>query len=282
MSGTLYLVATPIGNLGDFSPRAVETLAATDFIAAEDTRVSLKLLNHFGIKKPLVSYHEHNHVTAGQSILDRLLAGESCALVTDAGTPAVSDPGEDLVRLCAEAEVPVTAIPGCCAGISALAVSGLPTGRLVFEGFLPVNRKNRRERLEALAGEERTILFHEAPHKLLTTLEDLSAAFGPDRRVALCRELTKLHEEVRRITLGEALDFYRSNAPKGEFVLVVAGAEPRREAALSLEEAVDQVLALRARGDRLKDAVKEVAEHTGLSRNELYAAALARDAGPGA
>ena len=259
MSGTLYLVATPIGNLGDFSPRAVETLAAVDFIAAEDTRVSLRLLNHFGVKKPLVSYHEHNP-----------------------GTPAVSDPGEDLVRLCAEAEVPVTAIPGCCAGISALAVSGLPTGRFVFEGFLPVNRKNRRERLEALAGEERTILFHEAPHKLLTTLEDLSAAFGPDRRVALCRELTKLHEEVRRTILGEALDFYRANAPKGEFVLVVAGAEPQREAALSLEEAVDQVLALRARGDRLKDAVKEVAEHTGLSRNELYAAALARDAGPGA
>ena len=274
MSGTLYLVATPIGNLGDFSPRAVETLNQVDFIAAEDTRVSVKLLNHFQIKKPLVSYHEHNHVTAGQSILARLEAGESCALVTDAGTPAISDPGEDLVRLCAQAQVPVIAIPGCCAGISALAVSGLPTGRFVFEGFLTVNKKSRRERLEILKAEERTMIFHEAPHKLLTTLEDLSAAFGPERQVALCRELTKLHEETRRTTLGEAAAWYRETAPKGEFVLVVAGAPPRQAAAVSLEEAVGQVLALRAHGMRLKDAAKEVAEHTGLSKNELYAAAL--------
>ena len=274
MSGTLYLVATPIGNLGDFSPRAVETLNQVDFIAAEDTRVSVKLLNHFQIKKPLVSYHEHNHVTVGQSILSRLEAGESCALVTDAGTPAISDPGEDLVRLCAQAQVPVIAIPGCCAGISALAVSGLPTGRFVFEGFLTVNKKSRRERLEVLKAEERTMIFHEAPHKLLTTLEDLSAAFGPERQVALCRELTKLHEETRRTTLGEAAAWYRETAPKGEFVLVVAGAPPRQAAAVSLEEAVSQVLALRAQGMRLKDAAKEVAEHTGLSKNELYAAAL--------
>lgn len=274
MSGTLYLVATPIGNLGDFSPRAVETLNAVDFIAAEDTRVSIKLLNHFQIKKPLVSYHEHNHVTAGAAILQRLLAGESCALVTDAGTPAISDPGEDLVRLCGEHQVPVTAIPGCCAGISALAVSGLPTGRFVFEGFLPVNRKNRRERLEALKGEERTILLHEAPHKLLTTLEDLAEAFGPDRRVTLCRELTKLYEETRRTTLGEAVAYYRETSPKGEFVLVVAGAEPRQQAAVTLEEGVAQVLALKEQGIRLKDAAKEVAQHTGLSKNELYAAAL--------
>ena len=274
MSGTLYLVATPIGNLGDFSPRAVETLNQVDFIAAEDTRVSVKLLNHFQIKKPLVSYHEHNHVTAGQSILSRLEAGESCALVTDAGTPAISDPGEDLVRLCAQAQVPVIAIPGCCAGISALAVSGLPTGRFVFEGFLTVNKKSRRERLEVLKAEERTMIFYEAPHKLLTTLEDLSAAFGPERQVALCRELTKLHEETRRTTLGEAAAWYRETAPKGEFVLVVAGAPPRQAAAVSLEEAVSQVLVLRAQGMRLKDAAKEVAEHTGLSKNELYAAAL--------
>ena len=274
MSGTLYLVATPIGNLGDFSPRAVETLNQVDFIAAEDTRVSVKLLNHFQIKKPLVSYHEHNHVTAGQSILSRLEAGESCALVTDAGTPAISDPGEDLVRLCAQAQVPVIAIPGCCAGISALAVSGLPTGRFVFEGFLTVNKKSRRERLEVLKAEERTMIFHEAPHKLLTTLEDLSAAFGPERQVALCRELTKLHEETHRTTLGEAAAWYRETAPKGEFVLVVAGAPPRQAAAVSLEEAVSQVLVLRAQGMRLKDAAKEVAEHTGLSKNELYAAAL--------
>ena len=274
MSGTLYLVATPIGNLGDFSPRALETLEAVDFIAAEDTRVSMKLLNHFELRKPLVSYHEHNHVTAGQSILARLLSGESCALVTDAGTPAISDPGEDLVRLCAENGVPVFAIPGCCAAVNALAVSGLPTGRFTFEGFLTVNRKSRRERLEALKNEERTMIFHEAPHKLLTTLEDLSAAFGPDRRIALCRELTKLHEETRRCTLGEAVAHYAENTPKGEFVLVLAGAEPREAAAVTLEDAVAQVLALKSQGVRLKDAAREVAEHTGLSKNELYAAAL--------
>ena len=276
MSGTLYLVATPIGNLGDFSPRALETLETVDFIAAEDTRVSMKLLNHFELRKPLVSYHEHNHVTAGQSILARLLSGESCALVTDAGTPAISDPGEDLVRLCAENSVPVYAIPGCCAAVNALAVSGLPTGRFTFEGFLTVNKKSRRERLESLKNEERTMIFHEAPHKLLTTLEDLSAAFGPDRRIALCRELTKLHEETRRCTLGEAVTHYTENSPKGEFVLVVAGAEPREAAAVTLEDAVAQVLTLKAQGVRLKDAAKEVAEHTGLSKNELYAAALER------
>ena len=276
MSGTLYLVATPIGNLGDFSPRALETLETVDFIAAEDTRVSMKLLNHFELRKPLVSYHEHNHVTAGQSILARLLSGESCALVTDAGTPAISDPGEDLERLCAENSVPVYAIPGCCAAVNALAVSGLPTGRFTFEGFLTVNKKSRRERLESLKNEERTMIFHEAPHKLLTTLEDLSAAFGPDRRIALCRELTKLHEETRRCTLGEAVTHYTENSPKGEFVLVVAGAEPREAAAVTLEDAVAQVLTLKAQGVRLKDAAKEVAEHTGLSKNELYAAALER------
>ena len=276
MSGTLYLVATPIGNLGDFSPRAAETLEAVDFIAAEDTRVSLKLLNHFGIKKPLVSYHEHNHVTAGQAVLSRLLAGESCALVTDAGTPAISDPGEDLVRLCAENGVEVLSIPGCCAAVTALAVSGLPTGRFTFEGFLSVAKKSRRERLEALKNEERTMIFHEAPHKLRATLDDLCAAFGPDRRAALCRELTKLHEETRRCTLGEAAAYYRENTPKGEYVLVVAGASPRQEAAATLEDGVAQVLALREQGMRLKDAAKEVAEHTGLSKNELYAAALER------
>ena len=254
----------------------METLETVDFIAAEDTRVSMKLLNHFELRKPLVSYHEHNHVTAGQSILARLLSGESCALVTDAGTPAISDPGEDLVRLCAENSVPVYAIPGCCAAVNALAVSGLPTGRFTFEGFLTVNKKSRRERLESLKNEERTMIFHEAPHKLLTTLEDLSAAFGSDRRIALCRELTKLHEETRRCTLGEAVAHYTENAPKGEFVLVVAGAEPREAAAVTLEDAVAQVLTLKAQGVRLKDAAKEVAEHTGLSKNELYAAALER------
>ncbi|WP_295763985.1 16S rRNA (cytidine(1402)-2'-O)-methyltransferase [uncultured Oscillibacter sp.] len=276
MSGTLYLVATPIGNLGDLSPRALETLSAVDFIAAEDTRVSLKLLNHFGIKKPLVSYHEHNHVTAGPSILARLLAGEDCALVTDAGTPAISDPGEPLVRLCAESGVSVLSIPGCCAAVSALAVSGLPTGRFTFEGFLSVSRKSRREHLESLRDERRTMIFHEAPHKLRNTLADFAAVFGPDRRIALCRELTKLHEEIRRCTLGEAAAYYAENAPRGEYVLVVAGAEPPAEAAVTLEEGAAQVLALVEAGARLKDAAKEVADHTGLSKNELYAAALER------
>ena len=231
-------------------------------------------VSYFFLKKPLISYHEHNHVTAGQNILSRLLAGESCALVTDAGTPAVSDPGEDLVRLCAENGVEVLSIPGCCAAVNALAVSGLPTGRFTFEGFLTVNKKSRREHLDSLKNEERTMIFHEAPHKLRTTLEDLAAAFGEDRRIALCRELTKLHEETRRCTIGEAITYYEENAPKGEFVLVVAGCEKRQEAAVTLEDAVAQVLALKAQGHRLKDAAKEVAEHTGLSKNELYAAAL--------
>ena len=277
MSGTLYLVATPIGNLGDFSPRAVETLQAVDFIAAEDTRVSLKLLNHFQIKKSLVSYHEHNHITAGQSILARLLGGESCALVTDAGTPAVSDPGEDLVRLCAGNGVEVLAVPGCCAAVNALAVSGLPTGRFTFEGFLAVNKKNRREHLDSLRNETRTMIFHEAPHKLRGTLADLAETFGPERRIALCRELTKLHEETQRCTLGEAAAYYADHAPRGEYVLVVAGAEERPESAVTLEEAVAQVLALLEEGLRLKDAAKEVASHTGLSKNELYAAALGKE-----
>ena len=271
MAGILYLVATPIGNLGDFTPRAAETLENVDFIAAEDTRVSVKLLNHFGIKKPLVSYHEHNHVTAGQAVLSRLLGGESCALVTDAG---ISDPGEDLVRLCAENGVEVRAIPGCCAAVNALAVSGLPTGRFTFEGFLTVNRKSRREHLDSLKEETRTMIFHEAPHKLRTTLDDLTAAFGPERRISLCREMTKLHEEVIRCTLAEAAAYYQENTPKGEYVLVVAGAAPKTGAAVTLEDGVAQVLALKAQGIRLKDAAKEVAEHTGLSKNELYAAAL--------
>ncbi|MDE7245178.1 MAG: 16S rRNA (cytidine(1402)-2'-O)-methyltransferase [Oscillospiraceae bacterium] len=231
MSGTLYLVATPIGNLGDLSPRAAETLENVDFIAAEDTRVSMKLMNHLGLKKPFVSYHQHNRAAAGPSILTRLLAGESCALVTDAGTPAVSDPGEDLVRLCAENGVPVVSIPGCCALISALAVSGLPTGRFTFEGFLSVNKKERREHLQSLLAEERTMIFYEAPHKLRVTLTDLYGVFG-DRKIALCRELTKLHEEIFRTTLAQAVECYREKEPRGEYVLVVAGAEQIESAAV--------------------------------------------------
>lgn len=213
MPGTLYLVATPIGNLGDFSPRAVETLQNADFIAAEDTRVSVKLLNHFDIKKPLVSYHEHNRASAGQAILTRLLGGETCALVTDAGMPAISDPGEDLVRLCAENGVPVLAVPGCCAAVYALAVSGLPTGRFTFEGFLPSGKKERREQLHELTGETRTMIFHEAPHRLRATLADMAEAFGGDRKIALCRELTKLHEDTVRTTLVAAADYYAANEP---------------------------------------------------------------------
>lgn len=273
MSGTLYLIATPIGNLGDLSPRAAATLESASFVAAEDTRVTRKLLSHLGLQKPMVSYHEHNKASAGPAILARLLAGESCALTTDAGTPAVSDPGEDLVRLCAENGVAVQAIPGCCALITALAISGLPTERFVFEGFLPVNKAQRKERLQGLLGEERTILLYEAPHRLRATLDDLLAAFG-DRRIALCRELTKLHEETRRCTLGEAAEYYRDHDPRGEYVLVVAGAEPKEDAAVTLEEGAAQVLALVEAGARLKDAAREVAEHTGLSKNDLYTAAL--------
>lgn len=274
MSGTLYLVATPIGNLGDFSPRAVETLETVDFIAAEDTRVSLKLLNHLGLKKPLISYYRHNTEAGGQAVLSRLLAGESCALVTDAGTPAVSDPGEELVALCAQNGVEVVSIPGPCALITALTVSGLPTGRFTFEGFLAMNKKNRRSHLESLAGEQRTMIFYEAPHKLTATLDDLTAAFGPDRRIALCRELTKLHEEVRRTTLGEAVRWYGENPPRGEFVLVVEGAPEQAAEELTMEDGLARVAQLREEGCSLRDAVKQTAKETGLPKNELYSMAL--------
>ena len=273
MAGTLYLVATPIGNLGDFSPRGVETLERADFIAAEDTRVSMKLLNHFGIKKPLVSYHEHNRASAGQTILTRLLAGETCALVTDAGTPAISDPGEDLVRLCGENNIAVEAIPGCCAAICALAVSGLPTGRFTFEGFLPANKKERRTALLRLQGEERTMVFHEAPHKLRATLSDMAEIVG-DRPVALCRELTKLHEETLRTTLSAAVALYAEREPRGEYVLVVAGARPMEEPAVTLEEGVSRVQRLREDGIKMKEAVRSVAGQTALNKNELYDAVL--------
>ena len=279
MSGTLYLIATPIGNLGDLSPRAAAVLESADFVAAEDTRVTMKLFSHLGLKKTMVSYHEHNKASAGPAILARLLAGESCALATDAGTPAISDPGEDLVRLCAESGVAVQAVPGCCALISALAVSGLPTGRFAFEGFLPANKAQRRERLQGLLGEERTLIFYEAPHRLRAMLDDLLAAFG-DRRVALCRELTKPHEETMRTTLAQAVEWYREREPKGEYVLVLDGAERREESAVTLERGVELVLERRARGERMKDAVRQVASDTGLARNELYDAALeaSRDA----
>ena len=277
MAGTLYLVPTPIGNLGDISRRAADTLAAVDFIAAEDTRVTLKLLNHLELKKPLLTYHRHNTQTGGEAVLERLLAGEDGALVTDAGTPAVSDPGEELVARCAEAGVPVVAVPGPCALVVALSVSGLPTGRFTFEGFLPMNKKNRRAHLDSLRGEQRTMIFYEAPHKLRATLEDLKAAFGPERRIALCRELTKLHEEVRRTTLGQAAAWYGENPPRGEFVLVVEGAPEPAEEAPSQADALARVERLRGEGLSLRDAVKQAAKETGLPKNQLYSQAVERE-----
>ena len=272
MSGTLYLVATPIGNLSDFSPRAIETLSAVDFIAAEDKRVSLKLLNHFEIKKPMVSYHQHNRASAGEEIVQRLLGGENCALVTDAGTPAISDPGEDLVKLCAEKGVAVISIPGCCAAVNALAVSGLPTGRFTFEGFLSSGKSERREQLKELRGEERTMIFHEAPHRLRATLADMAEVLG-DRPIALCREITKLHEETLRMTLHSAVEYYETTEPRGEYVLVVGGREKARTE-MTLEEGLALVLQRREAGAKLKDAVRSVADDTGLPRNALYEAAL--------
>lgn len=269
----LYLVATPIGNLGDFSPRAVATLESVDFIAAEDTRVSLKLLNHFGIKKPMMSYHRHNCDSAGIQIVNRLLSGETCALMTDAGMPAVSDPGEDLVRLCAENDISVEVIPGPSALLCALALSALPTARFTFEGFLPTNKKNRKAHLTSLLTEERTMIFYEAPHKLRDTLDDLLATLG-DRPVTLCRELTKLHEETQRTTLANAVSYYAEHEPRGEFVLVLAGAPHQEEAPLSLEDAVAQVLTRRANGERMKEAVRQVSADTGINKNELYDAAV--------
>lgn len=278
MPGTLYLVATPIGNLGDFSPRAREVMSEVDFIAAEDTRVTKKLMTALDLpQKPLVSYYEHNRRQRGEEILARLLAGENCALVTDAGTPAVSDPGEDLVALCAPEGVPVIPVPGCCAAVCALAASGLPTGRWCFEGFLSVNKKARREHLDALKNEKRSMIFYEAPHKLRATLDDLCAAFGGERRISLSRELTKLHEETLRMTLAEAVAYFAETAPRGEFVMIVEGApdvvdedaeDDRMARAL---EAVEKRI---ENGETLKDAVKMVSADLGVKKNALYQLAL--------
>ena len=273
MSGKLYLVGTPIGNLGDFSPRAVETLQEADFIAAEDTRVTLKLLNHFGIKKPMVSYFEHNKYASGAKIFERIASGETCALVTDAGMPAISDPGEDIVRMCAANGVEVVTVPGPSALISAIALSALPTGRFCFEGFLSTSNKSRREHLDSLRGEKRTMIFYEAPHKLIRTLEDMKNTFGADRRIALCRELTKLHEQTIRTTLGEAVEYFTATPPKGEFVLVIDGA-PEQELELTLDDALALVERYRAEGLSRKAACKKAAAETGLSSKELYDSSL--------
>lgn len=270
MSGTLYIIGTPIGNLGDLSPRAVEILSSVDFIAAEDTRVTLKLLTHFGIKKPLISYFEHNKMERGEIVLARVEAGENCAQVSDAGMPAISDPGELLVRQAHERGIPVVAVPGPSAVITALAVSGLPTGRFTFEGFLSVNKKSRREHLAEVKNEHRTMVFYEAPHKLLTTLTDMLAAWG-DRPLALVRELTKIHEEVRRTTLSEAVAYYTENPPRGEFVLVIAGAPQQAEQqAETLEDAVKLAQSLIDGGAAASAAAKEAASVTGYKKNEIY------------
>ena len=274
MAGILTLVPTPIGNLGDISPRAREALANADFIAAEDTRVTLKLLNHLELHKPLISYYEHNKAFRGEKIVERIQAGENCALVSDAGSPAISDPGEELVKQCADAGITVTAIPGPCAAITALSISGQATGRFCFEGFLSTAKKSRREHLDSLKNETRTMIFYEAPHKLLNTLTDLSETFGSQRPISLCRELTKLHEEVIRTTLGEALERYTQAPPKGEFVLIVAGAPEKTKAAPTADDAAARVSQLMGQGLSRKDAVKQTAAELGLPKNAVYSAAL--------
>ena len=274
MPGMLYLVPTPIGNLGDISVRCRETLEQADFIAAEDTRVTLKLLNHLGIKKSLVSYFEHNKTQKGEWIVERILSGETCALVSDAGSPAISDPGEELVRQCAAAGITVCAIPGPCAVITALSISGQATGRFCFEGFLSTAKKSRAEHLESLISEQRTMIFYEAPHKLLNTLQSMAEVFGADRPISLCRELTKLHEEVIRTTLGEAIAKYTEQPPKGEFVLVVAGAAPAEKQTATPEDAAKRVATLMDGGMSRKDAVKQTAQELNLPKNVVYDAAL--------
>lgn len=271
MPGTLYIVATPIGNLEDMPPRVAATFGAADFVAAEDTRVTLRLLNHLGLKKPMVSYYEHA-LFHGEAILQRIEAGEDCALCSDAGMPCISDPGEQLVKAAHERGIRVVPVPGASACVTALAVSGQDTARFVFEGFLPVPKKERRARLEALQGETRTMIFYEAPHKLRATLDDLCTAIGPERSVSLCRELTKLHEEIRKTTLGQAAEFYRDNEPRGEFVLVLAGADPADTAqdVPTLAEAVAAAERLMADGMAPSAAAKQAAAGTPFSKGEIY------------
>lgn len=277
---TLYLVATPIGNRADLSERAKKVLSEVDFVAAEDTRNTMRLLDMFDIHKPMISYHEHNKREKGEEIASRLLAGESCALVTDAGTPAISDPGEDLVRLCAERSIKVTSIPGCCASITALTLSALPTARFTFEGFLPMDKKERRLRLAELERETRTMLFHEAPHKLKKTLDDFSATFGADRKISLCRELTKLNEEVFRTTIGEAVAYYTEHEPRGEYVLVLEGApagQAEREAFWQSLTVEDHVRHYMESGLSKNDAIKAAAKDRGVPKNTVYQTMVGKD-----
>ena len=272
--GTLYLVGTPIGNLGDLSPRAAEILKTADFIAAEDTRVTLKLLNHFGIKKTLISYHEHNAASRGPELLQRLMGGEDGAIVTDAGMPCISDPGEALVALCHENGIPVATVPGPTAAMTALAASGLPTGRFLFEGFLPIKKGERKATLQTVALLPHTLIFYEAPHRLRQTLAALLAELG-DRPCTLCRELTKLHEEIQRTTLSTAAAQYAEREPRGEYVLIVGGAaEPDTTAQLTPEQAAALVRRLAAEGQPLSEAAKQVAKETGYRKGDLYRLAL--------
>ena len=273
MSGTLYIVSTPIGNLGDITVRALETLKSVDFVAAEDTRVALRLLSHFEISKPLVSYYEHNRRERGEEVVRRILGGEDCALTTDAGTPVVSDPGGMLVAQCREAGIPVRTVPGPCALISAFTLAGLESTRFTFEGFLSMNRRSRREHLESLRGEKRPMIFYEAPHKLISTLEDFEEVFGGDRGLLIARELTKLHEESRRTTVAEALAGYRETPPRGEFVLVVDGApEDAAAAEDAMTTAVRDAREKVAAGQSKRDAARYAAEAWGVARNAVYEA----------
>lgn len=272
LGGVLYLVGTPIGNLSDISERALKVLSEVDFIAAEDTRNSGKLLSYFDIKKPMVSYFEHNKRERGEMIVSRIEAGESCALITDAGMPAISDPGEDIVRICAERGVPVSVVPGPCAAVSALAMSGLFTGKFVFEGFLSTANNERREALESLQNERRTIIFYEAPHKLRGTLADLMKAFG-NRKISLCRELTKLNEEVLRMTLSEAIAYYEENQPRGEYVLVLEGASKEEQKANAFWAEMDEfahVAYYTEKGLSKNDAIKAAAKDRGVGKSEIY------------
>ncbi len=275
VGGTLYLVATPIGNMSDLSERALKVLTEVDFVAAEDTRNSGLMLSRLGISKPMISYYEHNKAARGETIVARLEAGESCALITDAGTPAISDPGEDIVRLCAERNIPVTSIPGCCAAVTALTLSALNTRRFCFEGFLPVEKKERRERLDEVKNETRTMIFYEAPHKLRGTLDDLAETFGAERKIALCRELTKLNEEVARTTLGEAVETYKEREPRGEYVLVVDGASKTAEE--YPEDIAEHVAMLEAAGLSRMDAIKAAAKQRGVKKNDIYAAVAKKE-----
>lgn len=269
MAGILYVVGTPIGNLGDFSPRAAEVLSECDFIAAEDTRVTIKLLNHFGIKKPMVSYYEHNRTQRGSVIIDRILNGENCALVSDAGMPIISDPGEDLTRLCHENGIQVCAVPGPCAFVTALAISGMPSGRFTFEGFLTRAKQNRREHLEELVNEKRTMIFYEAPHKLAATLSDMAKCWG-NRNIALVKEITKIHENVERTTLFDAAEKYKDGSAKGEYVLIVEGKPEDEEKEITLDNGVKLAEEFVKSGMSKNEASKEAAKKTGLKKSDIY------------